>query len=901
MIGFRPRSTALFLERPRLLRLLPEEPGYVVWLEAPYGYGKSVLTSQWAARLEEGGWRVVWLALVAGEMRPLLARVLGLPPDTPWPLLLAELGRERTALILEDLEEAERLTPLLKHNPGLILLASRQPLDEPELPRLRAEGRLVHLRAEQLAFTLEEARELFADQEWAGAAWERTGGWSLPLHLAALTGEVPGSRALLEGVRESLSQAEWDEALFLASLRLLPKERARPETARLAEAGFVQSLEAGYRLHPLAAEALFAQYPHEVQAALRREMGRLEPLPRGEALERAGLGPELALLLEAHPELALSDPQAVLRWDGLAGGRRGRGRMAGVGDALCGLGRYAEGLPLLLGAARWPGASPEEALGVYRDAIWYLGEYDPAQAKAITAEAEPLLAQVSPVSAARFLNNVSHIYFQTQEYPQAEATVGRALALLPPGHPRRFPLLLNLGILRWNHAGDLEARLSTAEETLRYGREFIAQQVAVAQADLGRFEWLLGHREAALTHWQEAQRQALPQPWIGLEAAAMHALYTERFEALAGLVGQLAAWERPLFHGRVAAFWALELVNRGAPGAALEVLDRYPGPGLILTRAVRALALARAGRAEEARQTLGLPPSECDREQALHWHAARYRIQRREEDLETLLGLTLVRERILPGLVPLDELPKGRPELARAYPLEAVLHSGWKEAVALRVEEIPPLEIRVLGGLEVRRLGEQVTLSLRPRDLLLLLLLGQRREAITEAVWPEVGPQKGRNNFYVNLNGLRRALEPWGVPTYLLEDRLARTRCDLWELEAAMAENRPEEIARLYTGKLAPGVDLPPLDEAREALHERVLAALLEAGSHAPAEQAETYLERVLEFEPLHEEALGRLLRLLIGSGRRSSARRRYQAFARRLEAELGLEPPAELRRLLLS
>lgn len=54
MIGFRPRSTALFLERPRLLRLLPEEPGYVVWLEAPYGYGKSVLTSQWAARLEEG-------------------------------------------------------------------------------------------------------------------------------------------------------------------------------------------------------------------------------------------------------------------------------------------------------------------------------------------------------------------------------------------------------------------------------------------------------------------------------------------------------------------------------------------------------------------------------------------------------------------------------------------------------------------------------------------------------------------------------------------------------------------------------------------------------------------------------------------------------------------------------
>lgn len=895
--------------------MLPEEPGYVVWLEAPYGYGKSVLTSQWAARLEEGGWRVVWLALVAGEVRRSLTQVLGLPGDTPWPLLLAELGRARTVLILEDLEghltdqaglapghpQGGGLGPLLKHNPGLILLASRQPIPDPELPRLMAEGRLVHLRAEQLAFTLEEARELFPDRERARAAWERTGGWSLPLHLAALTGEVPESRALLEGVRESLSGPEWDEALFLASLRLLPREQARPATARLAEAGFVQSLEAGYRLHPLAADALFAHYPEKVRAALRREMGRLGPLPRGEALERAGLGPELDQLLETQPELSLHDPQAVLRWDKVAGGRRGRGRMAAVGDALCGLGRYAEGLPLLLEAARWPGASPEEALGVYRDAIWYLGEHDPAQAKAVTAEAEPLLARVSPVSAARFFNNVSHIYFQTQEYTQAEATVRRALALLPPGHPRRFPLLLNLGILRWNHAGDLEARLATAEEALRQGREFIAQQVAVAQVDLGRYRWLLGHREAALAHWQEAQRQALPQPWSGLEAAALQAIYTGRFGAMAGLVGQLAAWERPLFHERVVAFWALELLNQGAPGAALGVLDCYPGPELILSRAVRALALARAGKAEEALPTLGSPPSDRDREQALHWHAARYRIQRREEDLEALLDLTLVRERILPGLIPLDELPKGRPELARAYPLELVLHSGWKEAVALRVDEIPPLEIRVLGGLEVRLLGEQIALSQRPRDLLLLLLLGQRREAITEAVWPEVEPEKGRNNFYVNLNGLRRSLEPWGVPTYLLEDHLARTRCDLWELEAALAENRPEEIARLYTGKLAPGVDLPPLDEAREALHERVLAVLLEAGSRLPAEQAETYLERVLELEPLHEEALGRLLRLLIGSGRRSSARRRYEAFARRLGADLGLEPPAELRRLLLS
>lgn len=37
---------------------------------------------------------------------------------------------------------------------------------------------------------------------------------------------------------------------------------------------------------------------------------------------------------------------------------------------------------------------------------------------------------------------------------------------------------------------------------------------------------------------------------------------------------------------------------------------------------------------------------------------------------------TSVRERILPGLVPLAELPKGRPDLTYPYPLKAVLLSG---------------------------------------------------------------------------------------------------------------------------------------------------------------------------------------------------------------------------------
>uniref|UniRef100_A0A7C2C057 Uncharacterized protein n=1 Tax=Thermus islandicus TaxID=540988 RepID=A0A7C2C057_9DEIN len=39
-------SSPVYLERQRLLELLPEAPGFAIWLEAPAGFGKSVLAGQ---------------------------------------------------------------------------------------------------------------------------------------------------------------------------------------------------------------------------------------------------------------------------------------------------------------------------------------------------------------------------------------------------------------------------------------------------------------------------------------------------------------------------------------------------------------------------------------------------------------------------------------------------------------------------------------------------------------------------------------------------------------------------------------------------------------------------------------------------------------------------------------
>ena len=89
------------------------------------------------------------------------------------------------------------------------------------------------------------------------------------------------------------------------------------------------------------------------------------------------------------------------------------------------------------------------------------------------------------------------------------------------------------------------------------------------------------------------------------------------------------------------------------------------------------------------------------------------------------------------------------------------------------------------------------------------------------------------------------------------------------------------------------------MEEAREPLRAQVTATLLETAERASADRASALLIRVLELDPVHDEALRLLLRNLIARGRRREAQRRYQTFARRLEQEMGLTPLPETRELV--
>lgn len=907
MIGFRPKPSALFLERPRLLRLLPEEPGYIVWLEAPYGYGKSVLVSQWASRLEADAWRVIWLALVDGDPREALAIALGLVESAPWTAVLTALAEEKTLVILEDLENdphvGASLGPLLKYAQGLVLLASRKRLRTPELPRARTEGRLIHLQTEQLAFTPEEAAALFGDRD-ASPAWQKTRGWSLPLHMAALTGELPDEESLWDGVRESLEFEEWREVLFLSALPYLPGAAADANTLKLASLGFVQALESGFRLHPLAAQAVLAHHADGVQQAVLAGLERLPISLQAEACARSGLLEKLHVLLE-NVDLAREDSVGVMRWHALCGilnqDQLNPRRLLTLSWAYSVTGQHEAAMAAYLGVAHHPEATPNQRLEALGWALFDLqsGEFD--QAEDLFAEAQTWLEQVEDHSRAVFLTNGASFYIETHHWAKAGSLLEQAVPLIRP--ERRQAGIINLALVRWELHGNMLGHLEQLQASLESPDHFPFNRTGCIEW-VARIQALLGETELALEQYAQLEGMAEHNPISALigriEAASMQG----KLEAFLTLEREAEARSTPeqaeeQLLGLVRAHWARCLRQSGRipeAHAILEAtLERIDTP---LLRIEFALCLHTLRQDQRALTMLAPALEATQRWWRMLALAARYRITRKSAHLEPLLRVTDLGERILPNLVPLVELPRNRPELASAYPIETVLRSGWREAIHYRQADIPALELRVLGGFEIRLLGQSVSLPARPRDVLALLALRLPRERIAEMLWPDADAEKSRNNLHVNLNALRKVLEPWGLTTYLLETGLARTRVDLWDLEDALRAAKIDTIRNLYA-ELLPGFDLEVIEQARSLLHKRALEAVLDYASQLESrhpQAAEDALEWLLSHDPTHEGAFARLLDLMLRTGRRISAQRRYQEFAGRLRQDLGLEPPPEMR-----
>ena len=496
-VNLRPQlggtSGSTYLPRPRLLNMLPDTPGHVVCLEAPYGYGKSVLAAQWAEGLEQEGWRVLWLASGAEtDVRPLVTGALGVAESLPDALLRERLWETPTLLVTEDLTGDEDLSFILDDPRGLVLLASRTPLNDKTLLELGASGRVTRLGTNELAFTLTEAEHLTGDQTTGAALHAETLGWALPLHVASLTGAAPDARSLLTGIRSSLDGAAWRELLFLAAPPYLPRSAANPETLTLVSKGFVQALETSFRLHPFIAEIALETHPAQVADAVTGSAERLPLLLRGEAFERIGDLGRLAGILEAvHAELWRQEPGKLVRWDALVKGMMSPKRHWAVGTAYQRLGDFERAVKRLFLALETPGLTPDEQLGIMRELCVPLGVTDNPRGQALIKRAEPLLDAADPELTARFLGNAAIIYAHAGEPEQAIQTAEQALTYYPEDSPYKVAVETNLALFRWDLYGDFDYRLNVQRATLTRISEVYPVQALGQCRDLGMFYWWL--------------------------------------------------------------------------------------------------------------------------------------------------------------------------------------------------------------------------------------------------------------------------------------------------------------------------------------------------------------------------------------------------------------------------
>lgn len=280
-----------------------------------------------------------------------------------------------------------------------------------------------------------------------------------------------------------------------------------------------------------------------------------------------------------------------------------------------------------------------------------------------------------------------------------------------------------------------------------------------------------------------------------------------------------------------------------------------------------------------------------------------------------------------------DILQKGG-AVWRAAKLSEAFEEWVEEAqpslsMSILKEKSMPLRIRMFGGFQVERYGQPVPeeewRSDKAKNVLKVLVLSRGkpvvRDVLLELFWRDMEPKRASHNLNSALYTIRRILEPnrprRAPSKYLTTTRDVlrfETRSDIWVDVVAFEQHvhRIEELQEKGQHKEAvseaqKAVDtyrgeLLPEDRyedwcliERERVREQCGNVLLQLGRYyyqcRAFDAAQAQYEKVLELDPYKEAALRMLMGCLIECSRRNEALLRYQAFARLLWKELGVEP----------
>jgi LuxR family transcriptional regulator, maltose regulon positive regulatory protein len=320
-----PPSRPGFVSRAGLIEAARANGCRVVGVTAPAGYGKSTMLVEWAGAEDR---RVAWVSLDRFDDDPaLLLSLLASAYARISPgnadliadmggLGVSVLGRAaprlaaafRTSpvpfvLMLDDLHELR--SPACHDVLGVVLsgiprgcqLVAASRFEQPHLPRLRASGDALELRASDLALDAAGAEQIFAQaqvrltRELAATVTERTEGWPVGIYLAALIAHDSNGQALtVTGedryvadylYRESLMQLPESLQRFLRYTAVLDQLSAPLCDALLGETGAqlrLRGLEASnVFLIPLDRRREWYRYHALFREFLLGELRRVEP------------------------------------------------------------------------------------------------------------------------------------------------------------------------------------------------------------------------------------------------------------------------------------------------------------------------------------------------------------------------------------------------------------------------------------------------------------------------------------------------------------------------------------------------------------------------------------------------------------------------------------------------
>ncbi len=192
----------------------------------------------------------------------------------------------------------------------------------------------------------------------------------------------------------------------------------------------------------------------------------------------------------------------------------------------------------------------------------------------------------------------------------------------------------------------------------------------------------------------------------------------------------------------------------------------------------------------------------------------------------------------------------------------------------------------------------------------LLVFLALRRGWVGRAelaalLWPDQQPKLAFTNLRKALFRLQSS--PWADPLEAESGALRlQVDTDVGAFETALAEGRIGDAMGFRKGTLLSGFDDPSNDswavwlgferERLNTLWRNSAQQHLTAG--ADAAETAALASHLLEDDPLDEAALRALMSSLASSGQGRRARQAYQAYALRLQQELGLAPSGDLKAL---